>query len=291
MSDFAARTEDEWSLKRFLAIAAAAEAGPAREGPNPLPPAPPPARVAAAALPPAPPREALGGGGGFVEVERVVSGAGIANCYAWAVATYGPLEGVDQEVAAEVAAAPEPAAVITVHGSPTTTTTTSGGGGGAAGVVVVPARCGLCARAVDAFLFALGAEAANLALRFQATGGVFIAGGGVGPKLLFGLRRGDELGHVRAPHGSGGDVGGEGSRGDGGCGEVELPGGSGGAAACRSLVVAGYLSKARSWPAYAASCPLVAVATGGDQLAMRGVAEVARRRRVAAAAAAPTGPR
>ena len=33
---------------------------------------------------------------GFVEVEWVVSGAGIANAYRWAVDEFGPADGVDQ---------------------------------------------------------------------------------------------------------------------------------------------------------------------------------------------------
>jgi len=242
MSDFAARTADEWACKRWLAARA--------EAPPPM------------ATPPLPPPWALSGGDGFVEVERVVSGAGIANCYRWAVAAFGPVEGVDEAVAAEVAASPEPAGVIARHGSPTTVAH-KGGDGGAGAVVEVPPRCGLCRRAVDMFLFALGGEAANLALRYQATGGVFIAGGGVGPKLLFGLRRATELGHCAAAGGGGGD-----------------------AASCQSLVVAGYLTKVRSWPAYAATCPLVAVATSGDALALQGVAEVAARHMRARGAAA-----
>ena len=39
-----------------------------------------------------------------------------------------------------------------------------------------------CVKAVDMFVDALGAEAANLALRFQAQGGVFLAGGVTGKR-------------------------------------------------------------------------------------------------------------
>ena len=42
----------------------------------------------------------------------------------------------------------------------------------------------LCTIAIDMFLRALGAEAGNLACRYQAHGGVFIAGGGIAKKLL-----------------------------------------------------------------------------------------------------------
>lgn len=41
-----------------------------------------------------------------------------------------------------------------------------------------------CCHAVDIFLSALGSEAANLAMRYQAHGGVFIAGGGIASKML-----------------------------------------------------------------------------------------------------------
>jgi len=47
----------------------------------------------------------------------------------------------------------------------------------------------LCSRAVDIFLGVYGAEAGNLALRFLATGGVFVAGG-IAAGLLPRLRSG-----------------------------------------------------------------------------------------------------
>ena len=63
-----------------------------------------------------------------------------------------------------------------------------GGGGGTAKVVQHSSGPGFvdptCAAAVDTFLSLLGAEAANMALRYQATGGVYVAGGGVVPRLL-----------------------------------------------------------------------------------------------------------
>ncbi len=43
--------------------------------------------------------------------------------------------------------------------------------------------CGLCAQALDLFVALYGAEAGNLALKFMATGGVFV-GGGIAPKIV-----------------------------------------------------------------------------------------------------------
>ena len=43
--------------------------------------------------------------------------------------------------------------------------------------------CDLCVEAVDIFLRILGAEAANLALKCLATGGVYVAGG-IPPRLM-----------------------------------------------------------------------------------------------------------
>jgi hypothetical protein len=107
------------------------------------------------------------------------------------------------------------------------------------------------------FLSALGAEAANLALRYQATGGVFLAGGGVTTKLLLGLRKRSEVGTSGT---SGGATHFSGARAGG-------------------LVAAGYRGKARSWAAYASTVPLIAIATSGDDLAMNGVRALAQRRR------------
>ncbi len=83
MSDFTPRTTDEWSLREYLA-------------------------------------KRNGSGGttlSFVQVEEVVSGSGIANCYAWAVEAFGPTIQVDSEVDAEIRSSSEPASVIVKHGS------------------------------------------------------------------------------------------------------------------------------------------------------------------------------
>ena len=63
-------------------------------------------------------------------------------------------------IAAAIRASADPSAVVAAHGTR-----------GAAG------EDAMCVRAVDLFINALGVEAANLALRFQAHGGVYIAGG------------------------------------------------------------------------------------------------------------------
>src|SRR4029434_5018921 len=48
-------------------------------------------------------------------------------------------------------------------------------------------RSELCVRSLDLFISCFGAEAGNLALKFLATGGVFI-GGGIAPKIIQKLR-------------------------------------------------------------------------------------------------------
>lgn len=44
-------------------------------------------------------------------------------------------------------------------------------------------KCELCVQALDLFISCFGAEAGNLALKFLATGGVFV-GGGIAPKII-----------------------------------------------------------------------------------------------------------
>ena len=52
------------------------------------------------------------------------------------------------------------------------------------GTAGAPGADALCVKVVDMFLDALGAEAGNMAIRYQASGGVYIAGGGIANKLL-----------------------------------------------------------------------------------------------------------
>ena len=105
-----------------------------------------------------------------VEVERVISGPGLRNIYAF-LASHGahatPASTPPSAVAAAtVLASTDPARTIAEHG-----------------VRGCPAADELCCRALDLFLAALGSEAANLALRFLPRGGVMLAGGGIVGKL------------------------------------------------------------------------------------------------------------
>jgi glucokinase len=133
MSDFVARTEEEWALRKWIA---------------------------------------KGTEGGYVEVEMVASGEGLKNAYGYLREAHPDLL-TNAALDAEILAADEPAGVIGQHG-------TAGADGADP----------LCVRAVDIFLDALGAEAGNMAIRYQAKGGVFIAGGGIANKLLPRIRDG-----------------------------------------------------------------------------------------------------
>lgn len=127
MSDFVPRNEDEWALRQWIAQRSI---------------------------------------GGFVEVEKVVSGEGIANAYQW-LRESRPALVTNTALDNEIMEATEAAGVIGQHCVPGTDEADP-----------------LCIQAVNLFLDALGAEASNLALRYQAKGGVFIAGGGIAGKLL-----------------------------------------------------------------------------------------------------------
>ena len=134
MSDFSARTEEQWALRQFIASKYAIQ---------------------------------------HVEVERVVSGTGLANVYDfyW----HRAVESLGAEAAAQthgatqrlVAAASEPAAVIAAHA-----------------VRGAEGSDELCCKSLDLFLECLGGEAGNVALRCLPRGGVLLGGGGVVPKLL-----------------------------------------------------------------------------------------------------------
>jgi glucokinase len=102
---------------------------------------------------------------GNVSFERVVSGMGIANIYRFLKETGHGDE--KPEIAREMLIE-DAAAVIDRHAS-------SG-------------SCPLCVSTMDIFIKALASEAANLALKTMATGGVYL-GGGIPPKILSFLRR------------------------------------------------------------------------------------------------------
>ena len=130
-SDFAPRNAEEWALLEFLAQRHAAASG------------------------------------GHVGLERVVSGRGIADLYAF-----------------RVARGDEPAATVTAA--------EANGDDLAAAVAAAAANSATAARAIDRFLEAYGAASGNLALISGATGGVFL-GGGVAPRLRDRLARGGFL--------------------------------------------------------------------------------------------------
>lgn len=133
VSDFVARTKDEWLLKQYIAQQGA--------GGDPY---------------------------GFVDVESVVSGTGITHIYQW---LRGNQTVSNTALDMDIMSSDHPARLICQHGALAYTN--------------IPLSTHndpfvhdpLCCQAIGIFLAALGAEAANLALRFQATGGVYIAGG------------------------------------------------------------------------------------------------------------------
>ena len=99
-----------------------------------------------------------------VKVEHVVSGAGLKHIYDFLRSAgrkrKADSEGTADAVEEEVRAADDAGAAIAAHGD-----------------AAAEGADADCVAAVDMFVEALGAEAANLALRFQAFGGVYIAGG------------------------------------------------------------------------------------------------------------------
>lgn len=119
-------------------------------------------------------RRALAGGHEHVSCERVLSGPGLVEIHRHLVDSRFASEqaGTRREMETE-----DPAAVI-----------------------VRRAAAGddpLSARALDAFMSALGAEAGSLALTVLATGGVYLAGG-IAPRIVPQLRAGDFLDAFRS---------------------------------------------------------------------------------------------
>jgi len=97
---------------------------------------------------------------GRVSTERVVSGPGLRNLYRFLRDGRRLPESPD---VAEAMRQGDPSAVIT----------------GAA----LAGTCPLCGQALDLFVSLYGAEAGNVALRYLATGGVYL-GGGIAPKII-----------------------------------------------------------------------------------------------------------
>jgi glucokinase len=100
---------------------------------------------------------------GHVSVERVCSGRGIPNIYAY-LKDSGHAE-EPSWLAEELAQASDPTPVI------------------AKAALNSDRSCALCVSTLDVFVRILGAEAGNLALGVMATGGVYL-GGGIPPRIL-----------------------------------------------------------------------------------------------------------
>jgi glucokinase len=100
---------------------------------------------------------------GHVSVERVCSGRGIPNIYAY-LKDSGHAEEPNW-LAEELAQASDPTPVI------------------AKAALNSDRSCALCVSTLDVFVRILGAEAGNLALGVMATGGVYL-GGGIPPRIL-----------------------------------------------------------------------------------------------------------
>ena len=95
-----------------------------------------------------------------VSFERVVSGLGLCNIYQFLRDRSG---GDELAAVAEEMKNGDPAEVISRHG--------------------LAKSCPLCVQALDLFVSLYGSEAGNAALRFLATGGVYV-GGGIAPKIV-----------------------------------------------------------------------------------------------------------
>ncbi len=104
-----------------------------------------------------------------VSYERVCSGIGIPNIYAFFRDRVFQQE--TPAVAEALAVAPDPTPVIVQ------------------GALNPSSPCPVCAATLDTFLGILGSEAGNLALKVMATGGIYL-GGGIPPRLLPQLRGG-----------------------------------------------------------------------------------------------------
>jgi glucokinase len=96
-----------------------------------------------------------------VSYERILSGPGLVNVYNFLRDTKKELE--PDWLRQELSQASDAAGVIARN--------------------ALAGKAAICERALEIFVTVLGAEAGNAALRFMATGGVFI-GGGIPPKIL-----------------------------------------------------------------------------------------------------------
>jgi glucokinase len=108
-----------------------------------------------------------------VSYERVCSGQGISNIYAFLKDSGRAAE--PAWLAERLTAADDPAPVI------------------ANAALNTERPCELCISTLDTFISILGAEAGNLALKVLATGGVYL-GGGIPPRILPALEQGQFMG-------------------------------------------------------------------------------------------------
>jgi len=106
---------------------------------------------------------------GHVSYERILSGPGLYNVYQFVVET--KKESEDLEILKEIQSGDSPR-LISEKGE-------SG-------------RSKACVRTLEIFISIYGSEAGNTALKMLALGGVFI-GGGIAPKILGAIKRGDFL--------------------------------------------------------------------------------------------------
>jgi glucokinase len=104
---------------------------------------------------------------GRVSFERVISGMGLTNIYEFLREVRGMEE--PAWLAERIAAVADPNAVITE--------------------LALAAKSEICEKALDMFVSAYGAEAANLALKVMSVGGVYI-GGGIAPRIIEKLKDG-----------------------------------------------------------------------------------------------------
>lgn len=108
-----------------------------------------------------------------VSYERILSGPGLYNVYQFVVETR--VESESEEILKEIAAGDSPR-LISEKG--------------------LSGESRACRKALDLFVSIYGSEAGNMALKLLAIGGVYI-GGGIAPKLLSLLKRGEFLDSFR----------------------------------------------------------------------------------------------
>jgi len=104
---------------------------------------------------------------GRISFERVISGMGMTNIYEF----LRDAKGIEEPVwlAEKIASVPDANAVITEMG--------------------LAAKSELCAKTLDMFVSAYGAESGNLALKVLSVGGLYV-GGGIAPRILEKLKDG-----------------------------------------------------------------------------------------------------